>query len=330
MLYRALEMKPDLRKMLIDYLKKGIKEENEQNNISDLLDILSGLAINKTNIPDIVSDNFIQTVAQFVKSPNEDIKYNSLELLLLITNARIKENDQLIQNLIGDLNFIVLIGQKSQLIDMLVLKKQLEWNSDNEQLSKMDQLYQILSRLSNEQEELQIQTSKQEIIPLIVHLLINANVMIIKQEQKQEQFPLLSLGIISCCCFVIAQIIIINKNTALDFLGSQIPKVLFNVLNHLPVSLCKNVHIQAMFYLTNNSSFALINKIEQLGTILVINRFLKHPSSSIFKTMAVTLFNVLNVFSSLATQKTKFPAELPNFSKYPIFDELQNDDVLKA
>lgn len=48
MLYRALEMKPDLRKMLIDYLKKGIKEENEQNNISDLLDILSGLAINKS------------------------------------------------------------------------------------------------------------------------------------------------------------------------------------------------------------------------------------------------------------------------------------------
>ncbi|KAA6382343.1 MAG: hypothetical protein EZS28_022131 [Streblomastix strix] len=80
-LFRAHEIKPFKRQEIISQLKFNLENDTESKDVKYLVDILCGLATKESNIAEILSNNFIDTLSNQVKSEDQDIKSQPLRKL---------------------------------------------------------------------------------------------------------------------------------------------------------------------------------------------------------------------------------------------------------
>ncbi|KAA6396613.1 MAG: hypothetical protein EZS28_007860 [Streblomastix strix] len=126
------ELDPKMRSDLVYQLKNG-----------DIIDqhalvLLCGLALVESNISEIVQGSFIETLTKLLNSSNEQKKQRSLELLLLIASNGQTEIEHNVKNAINDsLIFLDLIGDSNIILYEMIMKLELKWNSNTEQLDSI-------------------------------------------------------------------------------------------------------------------------------------------------------------------------------------------------
>ncbi|KAA6389990.1 MAG: hypothetical protein EZS28_014485 [Streblomastix strix] len=103
---RAWDIEDNLKEILIRQLKQMIFEEKAVGKTADLIDILSGLALGKSNVPAIASEDFIQSANIFIQSPDEYIQGSILELLLILAENGDTEIQQQVKQAVSDHGFL--------------------------------------------------------------------------------------------------------------------------------------------------------------------------------------------------------------------------------
>ncbi|KAA6394340.1 MAG: hypothetical protein EZS28_010135 [Streblomastix strix] len=139
LLVRKQELDPKMRSDLIYQLKRKITNEKESKfNDEQAIILLQGLAFVESNISEIVQGNFIETLAQLSSQSDEQTSFRSLELLLLIASNGQTEILQNVKNAINDsLIFLDLIGDSNVIFDEMIIKIEMKWNSNIEQLDSI-------------------------------------------------------------------------------------------------------------------------------------------------------------------------------------------------
>ncbi|KAA6397990.1 MAG: hypothetical protein EZS28_006482 [Streblomastix strix] len=135
-LLRAQKLQLNMLTALILQFKSMLDEKNDCTMQAQTLNLLCGIAANKSNIPDLVSDHFIETISKFIKSQYEDVKSYSLELLMIFAQ---NGYDTLIRNTLGDMKFLELVGDSYFPLDTQAIQLTMKWCKD-EELQKMKKL----------------------------------------------------------------------------------------------------------------------------------------------------------------------------------------------
>ncbi|KAA6386794.1 MAG: hypothetical protein EZS28_017679 [Streblomastix strix] len=138
---REQNIEPEMKKIIIQQLKKGINENNISNRKVEILDVLCRLAVKDDNIDDIISGNFILSVSQLIKSTEQDLWKNALELLLIISEKGSTVELE-VRNAIGDFGFLRFLQLIYSECKMRAITQTMKWNK-NEQLKTIKQFAQM-------------------------------------------------------------------------------------------------------------------------------------------------------------------------------------------
>ncbi|KAA6382565.1 MAG: hypothetical protein EZS28_021908 [Streblomastix strix] len=275
-LLKAQEVDQNMKKSLIQQIKAMIGEQNNPKLVANALDMICGLAVRKSNINEIVSDKFIQTISELSKCHDTNLKSYVLELLLILIDSGGTELEKEIINSVDIVKFLELIGDSDSYLDEQILIRVMKWSKDV-QILNIQNLFEELKRFNIANEEQKKKILSSNIIPTILSHLNITNEQIVELNENNELIPTQTIGLINSCCVSLVSVSDHNEESAIEIIKTGILTQLQILLQHVP--------------------------LEQIGTVQMLIRFFEHPSSSVALLAALIICNIIN--SGMKYQSTQ-------------------------
>ncbi|KAA6402132.1 MAG: hypothetical protein EZS28_002344 [Streblomastix strix] len=292
-LLRLQTIELNMKKKIIQQIKRDLKEINNPQTRDELLEVLCELSENDENIEEIASDNFVQFVAQLTQTSDEsqcDIKENALKLLLILSEKG-GTLDQEIRGAVGDFGFLPIFESSDVDLKMRAVTQMLKWNK-NEQLLTIQKLTQLRSDyiISKDYRD---QFFDEEKFAQIISQAFALNKEIEELEKKNQQISPQTMGIINCIFDYVRRLLPYSESDTTLIINSDLQKLLVNIVRYIPLPFFNNILLESFYCLSGYNSCILGYKYFKLDAHLILTRLFDLPQVGLIGNCLITIKNAI-------------------------------------
>ncbi|KAA6384759.1 MAG: hypothetical protein EZS28_019714 [Streblomastix strix] len=326
---RARNIEANLRKIILNRLKKWVEIEKDIEETVAIIDIFCGLACQKSNIPAIVSNNFIQNMTKFAQSPEENIQSYTLELFLILAENEVGIDPD-IRQAVDEYGLLDITGTFGLEVDYRAFVQTQKWGNKKllNTISKIINLRDLYDQSTAKKRQ---QILDEEMFSILYQILIEAEKEVSKSQQLGKKVPSLTLGIISNLCAFLGRVLQDHVLLINYVMQTGIPKVLIQILNNIPKYQIKGIHINAIYSLAPDGFDSHSQQIYLLGAMQFLGNAITKPNSTM--NVVNSLIDLQNLVSSglqVTNKQSQITHELSLKSQHPYFTDLQNNGFLNT